>query len=310
MKKIAKLLLFNVLILIFILLIIELFLAFKEYDKGRRCDNNSYKTSELVKFTFNHFQNLVDFKYFYDYEAILREKSHFNYPKPFIVLMGCSFTHGSTLNDHETFNYVLANYIKHPVYNLGVSSGSTREMLYFLRNKELFKYYTDEKTENIEYIIYTFIPDHLYRMIYDPYIYSPHFEVVNVTSDGNLKKHLVYRKLNKTLKKIFICRYIEEHKFYKYNNNLLELFNLYISEINDEIKKNYKPAKFVIFIYEDSNKINWDLYEQQGIKVIKAKDILNVNLQSNEYYISDMDHHPNAKAWQVIVPALAKELNL
>ena len=50
--------------------------------------------------------------------------------------------------------------------------------------------------------------------------------------------------------------------------------------------------------------------EKEGIIIVKVKDIANIDVKSPEYTISPKDFHPNAKAWQVIVPVLAKELNL
>ncbi len=50
--------------------------------------------------------------------------------------------------------------------------------------------------------------------------------------------------------------------------------------------------------------------EDNKFKVIEIKDIVDVNLLDLKYVQSEEDNHPSKEAWEVVVPALIRELNL
>lgn len=93
-----------------------------------------------------------------------------------------------------------------------------------------------------------------------------------------------------------------------------ELFNIYLKAINTEIKTNFKnskqePPQLIVLLYDDSENIR-NFAKENGITVIGLSQLIDIDLDNVEYQISQTDCHPNSKAWDVIVPALVKELNL
>ena len=90
--------------------------------------------------------------------------------------------------------------------------------------------------------------------------------------------------------------------------------NLYFKEIKKEILKNFPGSKFIILIYDYKGIDNELKIKELGMneiadKVIILNDIVDIDLTSSKYKIDD-NLHPNAEAWQIIVPELVKELEL
>ncbi len=230
-----------------------------------------------------------------------------------IVTAGCSFAYGAGLNDNETFSAVLSKYTHSNVYNIAIPGASPRELLYILRNPELLDKLIPPK--NIQYFIYVYIYDHKRRLYSNMRPIVPFFKTVkyNNLSPKNPEQYytgLKFIKIPNTINSFYTIKYINNflynHQYFKNSNILL---NMYIKEIHKEIKKNFGDTKFVIFVYNNEGNENFQELENDGIIIIKSSDILKENLNDLKYKIYDKEH-PNAKAWEVIVPAFAKELNL
>ena len=261
---------------------------------------------DILKMNISEYTRNWDYTYFDDDEfrppaLYYLNNIPLNKNKKDIVLLGCSFTYGDLLENENAFHSQLSKYIHRNVYNLGLSASSPREILYIFNNPEILDKLID-KSDNIEYFIYTYIIDHKRRLYSNLRPLSPFY-----ISDKDYKR-LIYLELPSWLNHLYTIRYINtilfDNNYYK-NNSLL--FNLYMREINQKIKSDFKKAKFVIFVYEDDNTLDWEKLKKEGIIVIQRSD-LNLDLEDSKYKVSD--GHPSAKAWQVIVPALAKELNL
>ncbi|MBQ9245263.1 hypothetical protein IJ182_03240 [bacterium] len=221
-----------------------------------------------------------------------------------IATIGCSFTYGLYLNQEDTFASQLANFTGRTVYNLGVVAASPREILYILRNDELRNELLYNE-QNLEYIIYPFISNHLQRLYMNIRLnpLTPYFKL----KDGSLE---FYDK-NHFIQKSYIFRLLYELK-YKEKDDLeaYNLFTIYMKEANKEIKKHYPSAKFVILVYEDYLDHDWKELENEGIIVIKVKDMTVIDVYSSQYSQSAIDSHPNKLAWEKIIPILAEKLNL
>ncbi|MCD7779087.1 MAG: hypothetical protein LUH05_00235 [Candidatus Gastranaerophilales bacterium] len=176
-------------------------------------------------------------------------------------------------------------------------------MLYILRNDELRNILLRSDNE-AEYVIYTYIFDHKKRLFLNYRYKVPHFKIKK--SSGI--KHLEY------IKPIYNSYAYSYFRVYSklLEKSLQDLLCLYIDEIHSEVKKHFsydgKPAKFVILVYEDDDTIDWEKIREKGIIVINPHDILDIDIDEPEYRFPDS--HPKANAWQNIVPALIKELNL
>lgn len=220
--------------------------------------------------------------------------------------MGCSYTYGRLLKDNETFGSILSDYTNKSVYNWGISSTSPREILYLLQHKDIIsKLIKDENSDKVEYVIYTFISDHIFRLYYNLAEYSPIYKLKNNTE-------LVYKK-NSIYNATFFSREIQKIKYYfSSDEDKNNLFYIYINSIDKEIKKNFKyknkETKFIILVYGDNSIIDWDKISKidDNIIIVKITDIIETNIDDDKYVISKYDCHPNAQAWNLIVPALMK----
>lgn len=168
-------------------------------------------------------------------------------PSKSIILAGCSFTYGHRLNDDETFGYILSKYSNRTVYNLGITGGSLRDFLFILRNKSILYKLIPEKNPDIEYIIYTYIPDSEGRLYYNLRETQPFF----IKSKNNTLKYIKINKLfngSNTYRQIM--RLLYSRRLLKNTHNL---YLCYLKECKKELSKLYPNAKFIILAYENDN---------------------------------------------------------
>lgn len=303
-KKFIQIFSVNIICIIFLLFFVELSLTLIEYYTNIEPEQrNQFTLLNYLNASYinNNYFDIQDF----------RLPSGENYNTPSIVLMGCSFTYGSLLNDDETFSYQLSKYTKKPIYNLGIRGGGPREMLYILRNKKWLNKLT-KNNNNTEYIIYTYIYDHQRRLYLNRRSAVPSFKVTK-------QNHLQQINYCKLLRRTIAIKRIQDFLFDKfYIKNSFELFSIYIKEINEEIKRNYsykgKPTKLVILIYDAVwDKDMWaneTLSNDENIIIIKVSDLLGKYIYEDKYYVTEDLHHPNARAWKEIIPPLTKKLNI
>ena len=298
MKKISKIIFINILLICFLLLTTELLccISKKEFLSNKSLDH----LKKLFQVRYSPNNNIGDTRYRH-FPYI--EKNKTIATKAPIVLVGGSFTYGYDIDNNNTFDAQLKNKTNRYVYNLGICGGGPREILITLQNKELIKKIYKEP----EYIIYTYIPDHK-RRLYVPLAflnanYKPiknYTELKYYTPIWYIYKSFIYETI---MNKIYNNKIIPNERINKF-------FNLYIKKINEEIKKQFgNNTKFIILIYYGADSHNWNEVEKQGIKVINLNSSYNIDTQQPEYKGTD-NEHPNAKAWEVIVPALVKELDL
>ena len=229
--------------------------------------------------------------------------------KKSIILSGCSFTYGLGLESDENFSGQLAKYLKkYSVYNIGVNGASPREALYLLRNYEDYKYLFPKDRLNTKYFIYTYIDDHHRRLLKIIDLNSPFYRKYK-KEDGSygLEQYIPLGFYRKTA----IFRYIDLCRKVKVDKELNNLFTLYMSEMQAEVKNLFPNAEFVVFCYLINDKFNydWKELEKRGIRVVKLRDFKHSSFQDEKYAVSDK-WHPNGRAWKEIVPLLAEELNM
>lgn len=306
--KFIKILGFNLLFIAFILLFAEICCLVYEcniilgYCKDESADKKILALENFIKASYK--KDLINIYNFRNpsYAAPNQKTS-----KSSIIIAGGSYTYGWLLDNKDAFHSVLAENSNRTVYNLGIGSGSPREMLYTLRNNELFDELTNND-DNVEYYIYTFINNHIRRLYYDLDINAPYYKPDKTYS------RLIFKKTN-FFQHFFIYKDIYCLLKFRFSSqeSKSKLFMLYLKEIQKEINtkfgKNGKTPEFIILIYPQDESINWKEIENLNIKVISAEQLTSVDLDTEEYKASD-NAHPGAKAWQVIVPALVKELGL
>ena len=298
MKKKSKLIFINILVILALLIATELICCIT-------------KKEFLSKPTFKHLIDMMKVQYSlnseihdtrYRFIPYIDEKTQFSKKQP-IILMGCSFTNGYGIEDNYTFDAQLKKYTNRNIYNLGINGGGPREILMSLRNNELIK----KIQKNPQYVIYTYIPDHKRRLYVPLAFLNANYKPMDNYAD--LQFYIPIMPIYKS----FIYETIM-NKLYK--NNLIlkdkteKFFNLYITKINEEIKKQFgEKTQFVILVYYENEKENWDEIKKEGIKVINILEDFNINTQQPEFKGKDQEH-PNEKAWKVIIPELIKELDL
>ena len=299
--RILKIVLINIINIIAILVIAEL--AANIWAFGRITGHYSKVMSFAESYQHFHF----------------RPVSGENYAqKPPVVLFGCSFTYGSGIEYAETLGYKLAGTLKRTVYNRGISTCGIQHAIWQLEHEPLL-----DRIPKPEYVIYTFIPDHIRRLDlfvlnYDaikvswfnyPYLryYEKNGELVQ---DKSFLRQILYHSTFLKLAHVF-CHKTDYPAFNTRYHQYIPLLDLHLKTLSGEIKKKWPNTKFIVLVYD--NWLNSDLVEvyadlrKQGVTILDAGMIFGVPL-GDEKYIVPNDIHPSGAAWDAIVPGLVKEL--
>ena len=239
-----------------------------------------------------------------DYYMPFRKPCGLDYKKPPILLYGCSFTYGEGLKEDEHFGHFLSKYTHRPVYNFGTCCSGLQHSLYILQNQRPVE-------PQPEYIMYVFISDHI-RRLYATCRLIDEFKFLEYEKkDGEMvvKKDLINFLKNTMVYQSFISYFLPKVRAEK----KFDLFKFYLKEIKKEAYKRYPNAKFVFILYERPNTEYIDIppelikdIKDMGIDVIDLKEVFGDKIYQKEYLLDNTDDHPNAKAWEMIVPEIAK----
>lgn len=269
-----------------------------------------------------------------NFEIFLPERNDETLPydnskKP-ILTIGCSYTYGQGIELNKTFASQLQKKTNRKVDNVSeIGAGASdclRSLVYMEKHNIL-------QQNQFEYIIYTQMYEHFQR-IYDLGMLASYLaDIYKQNKNNSFKDRLkYYLNCSYTVKMINAKRKAEfwdlECKFtyLKYK----------ISKMNEIIKRALPNSKFVVLLYDDVtntsedspiywgysimikplDKNNYPELAAQGVKFISTKDLVGDILYKEEYQLKHDEyqywrpHHPNEKAWEVIVPQLCKKLNL
>jgi len=249
---------------------------------------------------------------------LLRDRKYLRKPvgtdfknkKP-IILYGCSYSYGYLLHENDNFGSILSELTKRPVYNYSIASRGLQQMLYFLEKEE---HYNDFNAP--DYVIYTFIDDHV-RRLYTPCNANDNVEFLDYkTVNGDLKRH---NSPVKFLHSLYIYNKMQNfiyNRFFKLQkeNDNMDLVIKYFKKSKKLFEQHYPDAKCVILLYPtgQDNYIfskKWKELEQDGFIVINANELVKDDLTKDEYKLDDKSH-PNSKAWRLICDKLVKKLDL
>lgn len=240
--------------------------------------------------------------------------------KKSVIFVGCSFTYGQAIYATENISYKIQELTHRKTYNKGNSDWGPQFVLRDIQNSSLFN--GDEIVEP-EYVVYTLTSDHLRRIYIDYFsrlndiIYDLYRIENNKLIFNEPKVRFVnYIKMTNAVKNLNFLRYRllpDDKKF--------DRLKLYLLTINDEIKKRYPDAKFVVIVYNPeadaaSHNIKpfrterWGELEKEGIIVIRF-DTPEYNFLNGDEYVSQIDYvHPSAKVWEVLAPVISDKLGL
>lgn len=311
MLKTFKILLINILILAvfyqiaeFSCFLCELKRAYPYCANGRNFSQfalNNIKSNYLLKYkSFDKNYEQIKFRKV--------EGEQFSTRKP-IVIFGCSYAYGASLEDEQTFSYKLSKYLSRKVYNRAYSGWGPQDMLYQVRRADFYNTVKEEPAA----IIYVFMDGHLYRTLREVwtfenqvfYDYSNDKLIQSPFSAGGFLYGYLARKI----------RYFWAESIWREDNKFVRLrkfLSLHFISTKEETEKHWKNTKYYILVYccNEIEKQMLDKFENNGFEVIYVSELTNENILTKKYQISDTDMHPNEKAWDLLTPLIAQKLNL
>lgn len=317
-KENFKILLINVLVIAFLLVILEglmyLFPNKTDADYIKRYNEYAAKMN-IPKLKLGYYP-CVEFNYNKAKEqfrpVVIGKLAKTKRP---ILFFGCSFTQGSMLNDNQTISYKISKLTGRTAYNRGFQGSGPQLMLLQLQDPNFYK-----EVPDAQYIVYTFIWDHMLRL----YSYN---NCISPTPEGNYEINLRYEIKNGKLEKVkprflffyssFLVKKIQYYIKAKKARDEEKAFNLFLSILKESKKiaeMHYKTTKFVVLLYKDSGKAIFNdsqikALKKEGFIIIDAEKLVNHELISQKYRMPDKEH-PSEQAWNEIAPKLAKELKL
>lgn len=310
-KKITKILILNICFLIPLFLFAEIY-SYKEISKVYapfiRDQNKIHERlgSQKAKLDYTL---LKEFNYS-NFKRQMRPTVYAHSSKRPIIFFGCSYMYGWGLETNQLLSTKVSNLSNRTVYNRSVAATGTQQMYHQLSREDFYKEIPDA-----EYIIYTYIDDHINRM----YKYQLPFLREEVYLRYELKNgHL--QEVHPVLLpfySLFTVRKIQSAIEDKNSKDKDKSFNLFLTLMKESIKQaknHYKNVKFVILLYRDpwnkeltTKQIN--ALKDAGFIVINAEKLVGHELRSEKFRLED-DDHPSEQAWNEIAPKLVKQLNL
>lgn len=254
--------------------------------------------------------------------------THFG-KKP-ILFLGCSYTYGQGIEkDEDTFPSVVEKITNRKCYNYGVISFGPESALFLFDQK---RYLSPLLKDKPEYIIYTFMFDHLQR--------NDQWRCFN-----SYRRHNLYPKQKYNFAyKFWTVQYIQNMKMQKYfnsfdNKDRVDFFFSCLKTIKKECDSLFPDSKFIVLLYYDINKdLNPRLYgennehkksidelfeimyskefkerfKDMGISVVSTEDLIGRKMDKPKDRIPNDTNqpHPSVSAWEEIAPALIKYYNL
>ncbi len=311
-KRFFKIILINFLLILIILTFIEYlnFLSVVKYYA--KAENRKYNYSLHID-TFDTFYN-------YFKKNLMRPVENKNISANPVIIFGCSFAYGDNLKYNQTFSHKLAKYIKRPIYNMALGGWSVANMLYQIENDPLIKNMavSSPSTHTPKYIIYVYGPWQDHR------IYLHVFDLGDnrLCVHYNRKKNsdiLIQQKLPPFLFSFYTIKKIDKYiAFLKGNNTYFEksrnnLTILFFKQSINLMKKywNNNYTQYFILNYSNTTQPFLKILEKEtDWKIINLYDLENCNniFNNAEFQISETNIHPNEKAWDIIAPAFANQI--
>jgi len=317
MKKILKIIFINLIILFCLIEGISYIYLCRKYNQDIK-DFILVTTGKKIKIPYLAYKKVFTLN---ADEIInkLRPVEYRNKDKSPVWLFGCSYTYGFALENNETFSHKLADYTGRTIVNRGyIGTGIPFFYKQISENKILNDIKSLTPGKEPDYIIFTLIPDHFGRMFrYRNWVMSgDHTLRYKIDKNGNLiEDKSIFLPLHSLFTSIVLEEY-NEHQKTNDSQNVYNLFDKYIDSVSDIIKKQLHNTKFVILYLKCPLDNDNDIYEEEIRKEAVKNDIIYINLnekiseiKQDKYWIEDKSH-PNAAAWDKIVPVVTTNLML
>ncbi len=315
MKKFIRIFFVNLLLFIFLIFTVELIIWGCENENLKR-RHDEYRAKGLLKFHPGVTTFKLNPEFFPTPENNFgRAPEGLEFSGKPIVFFGCSFTYGFTLDKNQTLPYKFAYTAKRPAYNRALHSWGIQHMLYQTYLERMY-----EQIPEPEFVIYTYMHDHIRRLylltFLSEHMLNEDFNLRYKEKNGKLIEITNSNPILRFIKRLYITN--EIHYFYVNNfilrkSNYKNCYNFALMHFiasKEEMQKHWKNTKYVVFFYDDSyddSEFKQKL-EDNGFMVVNYYDLTNEDLTSPKYMKSNF--HPNEAAWDLLVPALIKKLNL
>jgi len=298
MKKVLKIIIINILLIIFLFIGFETYFYKKYFDFFKtNSPNKSHHSFKKEPFE-NKFKNF--------YLTIIRKPVGLNYKKKPILFLGCSYAYGEHLDNKETISYKVSQKTKRPVYNWACTAGGIQHAFYVINKMQKIE-------PDPEYIFYLYIKDHLRRMY-------------TIVDNADRSENLQYKLKNGKFKKkdnrynIFDNSYFLLNikgyflnNYYTNSKNCHNLFTVYATQLKNRIKEKYPNSKFVIVIYDYMPQELIEGLKKNNIDIIYPQESKKFDYNNEKYKLpkeKDYWQHPSGKAWDVMSDILIKEFHL
>lgn len=254
-----------------------------------------------------------------------------NYKRPSVLLLGDSYMYGLGLTKEESFGYQLSEYTKRPVFNWAFcTEGIEYSFLEFQNKKNIDHIMKNsvEKGSPVDFVICSYSYNQATRIISKNRQYRFHYlRKYGVLTDNFLKNFEFLYSVQVLKNKLFLNSLAKDD----YEENVFNFVSAEIKAINNEVKKYFPNAKFILLIYSDSpevirnknlvirdvdiqvlNSKNWKLLEKDGIEVVRTEELLGRKMNENDIIENErtVTIHPNAAAWAQVIPPLVKKYGI
>ena len=305
-----KKILVNILLIVLLVSSLEVFCYIKEKEF------NLARKQYADKLESNNTRNFITkYRLLSDFKALPARKSFFvkNSNKKPILWFGCSFAEGAGLTDLQTPCYKISQLTGRSCINKSKGATGTQFIYYQLKNDDFFT-----TTPSVEYIVYTFLYNHIYRLY--NYQVNPLIDMFNLRyklENGELKEiHPTFRLIHSSF---IIKRFLNNLAQHKAKNEEIDftLFNEIMKASKQITSSKYPNSKFIILEFPDLSGKELPYYEIQklkdmGIQVVKVKDIFQSKIKDkngiydSKYWLND-NIHPSALLWDVVLPEIVKQ---
>ena len=233
----------------------------------------------------------------------------------FILFFGCSFTYGEGVGDDQTLPYHVGRLAAHYTpYNYGYHGLGPFDALAKIENID----FKNEVRETPGIIIYTFMPDHLNRLLGSMSTMGWHFNGAyyrksaagKLVRNGDFKTgRPIWTRIYTLLSKSRILEVLKINLPPKIGDYDLKLFAQTCQAMDAIIKAKFPQSAFYVVIYPGTNSDRLVQYLEEG--GIKYHDYTRLfDPADPKFYLSEDDHHPAPLAYQLVAEQIVNDLHL
>lgn len=305
----------------FILEVISYNFLYGFYNNGVDCDDKKWFSIKKP--------NLLE----YDYVMLERTDKTIPYDenKRPVLTMGCSYAYGQGIKINRIFSSQLQKTNKRKTTNIafwGEGPDFVMRSIAYMHKLNMLK------DNNFEYVIYVQMYDHIERLE-EIALLGDYLSTVYKKN----KERSLYDRLKYYLDYSYTIKLINSKRLWKREDIHFDFLKYEIEKMYVILSGDLPDVNFVVLLYDDitncgdTSPVNGnyenrfkalqpdsysDLAKKYGdkIKFISTKELTGDVLWKKQYQLyddvfqSEPPHHPNEKAWELVVPALNKKLSL